>query len=129
MAKHGKNGAVRAPWETDRGVDAVVDHWLASNIVKPCLTADETVPGRDAKMARLPDGPEGLPTPLAFALRGRGNARLEQLASRRNRPAQRIACRSRGFACADRAAHRSTAAHLLWAWYGAVRRGELPRPS
>ena len=23
---------------------------------------------------------------------------------------------------------RSTAAHLLWAWYGAVRRGELPRP-
>ncbi|HYE42264.1 MAG TPA: DNA-3-methyladenine glycosylase 2 family protein [Caulobacteraceae bacterium] len=24
--------------------------------------------------------------------------------------------------------HRSTAAHLLWAWYGAVRRGELPRP-
>lgn len=27
------------------------------------------------------------------------------------------------------APHRSTAAHLLWAWYGAVRRGELPRPS
>lgn len=26
------------------------------------------------------------------------------------------------------APHRSTAAHLLWAWYGAVRRGELPRP-
>jgi DNA-3-methyladenine glycosylase II len=25
--------------------------------------------------------------------------------------------------------HRSTAAHLLWAWYGAVRRGALPRPS
>lgn len=27
------------------------------------------------------------------------------------------------------APHRSTAAHLLWAWYGAVRRGELPRPA
>ena len=26
------------------------------------------------------------------------------------------------------APHRSTAAHLLWAWYGAVRRGALPRP-
>jgi DNA-3-methyladenine glycosylase II len=25
--------------------------------------------------------------------------------------------------------HRSTAAHLLWAWYGAVRRGALPRPA
>lgn len=24
--------------------------------------------------------------------------------------------------------HRSTAAHLLWAWYGAVRRGEIPHP-
>ena len=24
--------------------------------------------------------------------------------------------------------HRSTAAHLLWAWYGAVRRGEVPHP-
>ena len=26
------------------------------------------------------------------------------------------------------APHRSTAAHLLWAWYGAVRKGALPRP-
>ena len=26
------------------------------------------------------------------------------------------------------APHRSTAAHLLWAWYGAVKRGELPHP-
>ncbi len=24
--------------------------------------------------------------------------------------------------------HRSTAAHLLWAWYGAVRRGAIPHP-
>ncbi len=24
--------------------------------------------------------------------------------------------------------HRSVAAHLLWAWYGAVRRGEVPHP-
>jgi len=26
------------------------------------------------------------------------------------------------------APHRSTAAHLLWAWYGAVRRGDVPHP-
>ncbi len=26
------------------------------------------------------------------------------------------------------APHRSTAAHLLWAWYGAVRRGDISRP-
>jgi DNA-3-methyladenine glycosylase II len=26
------------------------------------------------------------------------------------------------------APHRSTAAHLLWAWYGAVKRGEAPHP-
>lgn len=26
------------------------------------------------------------------------------------------------------APHRSTAAHLLWAWYGAVKRGEVPHP-
>ena len=24
--------------------------------------------------------------------------------------------------------HRSTAAHLLWAWYGAVKRGDIPHP-
>ena len=27
------------------------------------------------------------------------------------------------------APHRSTAAHLMWAWYGAVRQGALPRPA
>jgi DEAD/DEAH box helicase domain-containing protein len=63
---------VAAPWEKARGVDAVLEHWLESRIVKPCLTADETVAGREAKMAPLPSGPRGLPTPIAFALRGRG---------------------------------------------------------
>jgi DEAD/DEAH box helicase domain-containing protein len=70
--KKSRSSHVPAPWENARGVDAVLEGWLASKIVKPCLTADETVAGRDAKMAPLPAGPRGLPTPIAFALRGRG---------------------------------------------------------
>lgn len=63
----------RIPWKGPRGVDAVLEDWLDSRIVKPCLTADETVPGRDARTAPLPPG---LPTPIAFALRGRGVTEL-----------------------------------------------------
>jgi DEAD/DEAH box helicase domain-containing protein len=63
----------KAAWMGARGVDAVLGGWLESRIVKPCFTADETVPGRDAKTASFP---ADLPTPLAFALRGRG---VEQL--------------------------------------------------
>ena len=66
-------GAVPAPWERERGVDAVLDRWLESRIVQPCFTADETLPGRSAKMAPFP---AKLPTQLAFALRGRGVAEL-----------------------------------------------------
>ena len=59
---------VAAPWESLHGVDAVVDRWLESRIVRPCVMADETVPGRASKMAPFP---ASLPSPLAFALRGR----------------------------------------------------------
>ncbi|AKV02247.1 ATP-dependent RNA helicase [Labilithrix luteola] len=62
-------GGVAAPWQRERGVDAVLEHWLASNIVKPCFTADETVPGREPRTSPFPPG---LPTQIAFALRGRG---------------------------------------------------------
>ena len=60
---------VAAPWDTARGVDAVVDRWLESRVVRPCVMADETVAGKEAKMAPFPPT---LPTQLAFALRGRG---------------------------------------------------------
>jgi DEAD/DEAH box helicase domain-containing protein len=50
-------------------VDAVVDRWLESRWVRPCFTADETVPGRDPRILPFP---ADLPTPIAFALRGRG---------------------------------------------------------
>ena len=69
----------RIPWKTPRGVDAVVEDWLESRIVKPCLTADETLPPRAASMAPFPPG---LPTPIAFALRGRGVTELYEHQSR-----------------------------------------------
>lgn len=59
---------VAAPWESLRGVDAVVERWLESRVVRPCVMADEMVPGRSAKMAPFPSS---LPSPLAFALRGK----------------------------------------------------------
>jgi DEAD/DEAH box helicase domain-containing protein len=68
MSKRGSR-SVAAPWESARGVDAVLDGWLASKVVRPCVMADETVPSRAAQMAPFP---VGLPTQLAFALRGRG---------------------------------------------------------
>jgi DEAD/DEAH box helicase domain-containing protein len=67
---------VKATWQVERGVETVLDRWLESRIVKPCFTADETVPGREARVCPFPSGPEGLPTPIAFALRGRGVTEL-----------------------------------------------------
>ena len=64
---------VRAPWESSRGVDAVLERWLDSKVVRPCVMADETVPPRPSQVAPFP---ASLPTPLAFALRGRGITEL-----------------------------------------------------
>ncbi len=68
-----KTAAPKAPWESSRGVDAVVDRWLASKVVRPCVMADETMP---SKASRMKPFPQGLPTPLAFALRGKGVTEL-----------------------------------------------------
>ncbi|MBX3189904.1 MAG: DEAD/DEAH box helicase [Labilithrix sp.] len=65
----------RVPWKGARGVDAVVEDWLESRTVKPCFTADETVPGHEPRTAGLPPG---MPSQLAFALRGRGVTELYQ---------------------------------------------------
>ncbi len=64
---------VRAAWQTARGVDAVLEQWLESRVVRPCFSADETVARRGARMAPFPSD---LPTPIAFALRGRDIAEL-----------------------------------------------------
>lgn len=66
---------VPATWETPVGVAAVVDHWLRSNRVKPCLTADSTLAGREASHRAMPSA---LPAALRGALAARG---IEQLYS------------------------------------------------
>jgi DEAD/DEAH box helicase domain-containing protein len=62
-----------APWFTATGVDAVLERWQASHVVKPCFTADETYERRDASFAPIPDG---LAPSIANALRARGVAQL-----------------------------------------------------
>ena len=66
---------VPAPWETPEGVSAVVEYWLRSNRVKPCLTADATLPGREATRRPFP---VDLPDTLARTLASRG---IDQLYS------------------------------------------------
>src|SRR3954447_22055212 len=74
-----KSGRGRIPWKTPRGVDAVVEDWLESRIVKPCLTADETLPSRPSRTAAFPSR---TPTPVAVRLRGRGVTELYEHQSR-----------------------------------------------
>lgn len=61
------------PWRPARGLDVVVDRWVESQIVRPCLTLDETLPATDGAYADFPDA---LPDPLRAALRARGIERL-----------------------------------------------------
>lgn len=58
----------KAPWESARGVDSVLERWLESRVVRPCVMADETVPGKEPRAVPFPSA---LPSQLAFALRGR----------------------------------------------------------
>jgi DEAD/DEAH box helicase domain-containing protein len=62
-----------APWQTPRGVDAVLARWLESRVVRPCFTADEEQGAREARMA---DVPGWLDPALSGALRRRGIERL-----------------------------------------------------
>ena len=43
------------PWRGARGLEVVVDGWLKSDRVKPCLTAEKDYAGRDARLVPLPD--------------------------------------------------------------------------
>ena len=61
-----------APWSPPRGIDTVVDRWLAHGLVRPNLTADETLPPRIATHLPFPSGPSGLGPGLVRALRQRG---------------------------------------------------------
>ncbi|MDP3275811.1 MAG: DEAD/DEAH box helicase [Deltaproteobacteria bacterium] len=59
----------KAPWERDRGVEHVVDHWLSRGDVQDCLCAHEILAPREAERAELPSG---LHPSLVAALRARG---------------------------------------------------------
>ena len=61
------------PWSQPRGVEPVLERWLSSNYVKPCLTADETIAARNSELAPFP---ASLAPQLVATLRGRG---IEQL--------------------------------------------------
>jgi len=62
-----------APWFKPTGVRAVVDAWLASGVVRPCLAAERLIPSRAASVAPLP---AGLSPSLRHALTGRGVGEL-----------------------------------------------------
>jgi DEAD/DEAH box helicase domain-containing protein len=57
------------PWKAPSGVDAVVERWLASGYVKPCLAVDESFGEQSSTLAPLP---EGLGYGLRTALAARG---------------------------------------------------------
>src|SRR5262249_10544697 len=63
----------RPPWHAPTGLDGVVDGWLASGYVRPCLAADRTVPASAGAFEPLPDT---LSPGIAAALRARGIERL-----------------------------------------------------
>jgi DEAD/DEAH box helicase domain-containing protein len=43
-----------APWTQTTGVRAVVERWLASGIVRPCVAAERLIPAREAATAPIP---------------------------------------------------------------------------
>src|SRR4051794_29811307 len=61
------------PWKTPVGVDAVVERWLSSGYVRPCLAADRLY--REAP-ARVAPFPERLHVALRRALERRGVTEL-----------------------------------------------------
>ena len=61
------------PWKHRTGVDAVLDTWLSSGYVRPCLAADRELPGSESSFAPFP---EDIHPGLVGALRRRG---IEQL--------------------------------------------------
>ena len=61
------------PWKQRTGVDAVLEDWLGSGYVRPCLAADRELPGAEASFAPFPTD---IHPGLVAALRRRG---IEQL--------------------------------------------------
>ena len=75
-----------APWRTERGLEAVVDAWLASDRVRPCFAAEREFEPTGARLSPLPDS---LHPSIRGALAARGidelyshQARAVELAAR-----------------------------------------------
>jgi DEAD/DEAH box helicase domain-containing protein len=63
----------RPPWKQPVGVDSVISRWTASGDVRPCLSADHSLPASDGKYRSIP---ADLPEPLRRALHSRGITEL-----------------------------------------------------
>ena len=63
----------KLPWRAPTGVGPVMDGWLASGRVRPCLAADRTFPPETGTSADFPDE---LAAPLRLALQRRGVEKL-----------------------------------------------------
>src|SRR3954466_5740855 len=61
------------PWRSATGIDAAVEHWLASGYVKPCLAADRGFGSTPGDASPLPTS---LNAGLRRALTARGVAEL-----------------------------------------------------
>src|SRR6185436_5296496 len=57
------------PWATEKGVRAVVEHWLASGRVKSCLAAERVLGANSPSVRPIP---ESIGPALRAALAGRG---------------------------------------------------------
>lgn len=60
--------AVKAPWQTDTGLESVRGEWLAEGRVRPCLAATRHIPARVAALGAMPH----LDERIARALSARG---------------------------------------------------------
>src|SRR5947207_1654268 len=58
-----------APWTKPTGVKAVVEGWLTSGVVRPCVAAERLIPANAASYAPIP---EGLSPAVQSALASRG---------------------------------------------------------
>src|SRR5215472_9875093 len=98
--------ASRAPWVSERGLEPVLERWLASRWVRPCLAADHVL-GRTR--AHAVPFPPGLSEPLAKALRSHGISSLYAHQAR----AFELACAGRHFVVATpTASGKSLCFHL-----------------
>ena len=62
-----------APWSSTKGLAPVIERWLSSRYIAPCLVADKKIAGKSASLVPFPSR---LAPELAAALRARGITEL-----------------------------------------------------